>query len=246
MTPVKNKETIEDLQYKGLRIIQNKAYFCFGMDAVLLAGFTSLSRGDRVLDLCTGTGIVPILLSGQEKAREIVGVELMPEVADMAKRSVALNGLQDKIKILKGDVKQAYKDIDGAFDVVTVNPPYEKSNGSPQSPNTYLEAARHEVYLDFKDVCKAANRMLKCGGKLFLIHRVPRLPELLCTLKQYKLEPKRMRLVCPAVNKAPNLVLIEAVKDGREGLKVDPVLNVRDESGAYTKEINRIYHRDEE
>ncbi len=246
MTPDRNQETIEDLQYKGLKIIQNKACFCFGMDAVLLSGYARVKRGDRVLDLCTGSGIVPVLLSGQNKAKEIVGIELLEYVADMGARSAALNGLEERVTIIQGDIKQVHKLVEGVFDVVTVNPPYEKKNEGLQSPNAYIEAARHEVYIDFNDVCKIANRMLKCGGRLTLVHRVARLPELICTLKKHKLEPKRMRLVHPAPGQEPNLVLMEAIKDGREGLKMDPPLFVRNTNGEYTEEIDRIYHRNEE
>lgn len=242
----RSKETIEDLQYKGLKIIQNKACFCFGMDAVLLAGYVKLKRGDRVLDLCTGTGIVPVLLSGQNKAKVIVGIELMDYVADMGVRSVALNGLESKLSILQGDIKQAHQLVDGVFDVVTVNPPYEKENAPLQSPNVYLKAARHEVHISFSDVCKTANRMLKCGGRFYLVHRVARLPELIVTLKKNKLEPKRMQLVHPGPAQPPNLLLLEAIKDGREGLKAEAPLFVRDAGGDYTEEIDRIYHRNEE
>lgn len=245
MHPDKSRETIEDLQYKGLKIIQNKDCFCFGMDAILLSDFTRLKRGDRVLDLCTGVGIVPILLSGRNKAKEIIGIELLEYVADMGVRSVALNHLEGKVRIIQGDIKQAHKQTDGAFDAITVNPPYEKQNKNLQSSNEYLEAARHEVHIKFGDVCKTANRMLKCGGRLSMVHRVARLPELICTLKSHKLEPKRMRLVHPKVEAEPNLVLIEAIKDGKEGLIVEAPLIVRKADGEYTQEIDRIYHRDE-
>jgi tRNA1Val (adenine37-N6)-methyltransferase len=246
MQPNKDKEIIEDLQYKGLKIIQNKACFCFGMDAVLLADYPTLKRGDRVLDLCTGGGIVPVLLSGRGKAKQIIGIELMEYVADMGARSVALNGLEGNVTIIQGDVKQARELVDGVFDVVTVNPPYEKKNPALQSPNRYLEAARHEVFVTFDEICQTAVQVLKSGGRLALVHRCWRLAELLCTLKSYNLEPKRMRLVHPKSGEAPNLVLIEAVKDGREGLNVEAPLFVRDETGEYTAEIDRIYHRNEE
>jgi len=215
------------------------------MDAVLLADYVNLKRGDRVLDLCSGVGIIPILLSGRDKAREIVGIEILDYVADMASRSVTLNHLQDKVKIIAGDVKEAHRLIDGVFDVVTVNPPYEKQNQTLKSENVYLKAARHEVYINFNEVCQTANRMLKCGGRMVLVHRVGRLAELICTLKQNKLEPKRLRFVHPKSGTEPNLVLLEAVKDGKEGLIVERPLNVRGEDGEYTEEIDRIYHRDE-
>jgi len=242
----KTQESIEDLQYKGLKVIQNKALFCFGMDAVLLADYVNLKRGDRVLDLCTGSGIVPILLSGREKASEIVGIELMDYVADMGVRSVALNNLQDTVKTVNGDLKHAHRLAKGVFDVVTVNPPYEKVNEARHSDNAYRVAAKHEVHAKFADICKVSNRMLKCGGKLVLIHCVGRLAELICTLTAHKLQPKRMRFIYPKAGQKPNMVLIEAMKDGGEGMVVDVPLYVRKSGGDYTDEINRIYHRNED
>jgi len=245
MTNDKHKETIEDLQYKGLKIIQNKACFCFGMDAVLLADFVSIKKGDRVLDLCSGAGIIPILLSGREKASEIIGIELMDYVADMGMRSCELNHIDDNVSILCGDVKDTHKMVKGAVDVICVNPPYEKTNQKLKSDNAFRAAAKHEIHCTFTDICKISNRMLKCGGKIFIIHRISRLAEIITTLKKYRLEPKRLRFVHPKYNEEPNLVLIEAMKDGKEGLKIAYPLFVRHENGEYTDEINRIYHRNE-
>jgi len=241
----RKNEQIEDLQYKGLKIIQNKDCFCFGMDAVLLSDFVDIRRGDRVLDLCTGVGIVPILLSTRKTPKEIVGIEIMPYVAEMGKRSVVLNGIEDRVEIVCGDIKKAYKLVEGVFDVISVNPPYEKINEKRKSKNEYRVAAKHEVHCTFEDVCRISNRMLKCGGKIFIIHRIGRLAEIFSTMKEYRLEPKRLRFVHPKFEEQPNLVLIEGVKDGREGLKVDPPLFVRDKDGEYTEEIDRIYHRNE-
>jgi tRNA1Val (adenine37-N6)-methyltransferase len=242
----KKNETIEDLQYKDLKIIQNKDCFCFGMDAVLLADFASIKKGERVLDLCTGAGIIPILLSARDIAIEIVGIELMPYVADMGIRSTRLNGIDDKVKILCGDIKDAHKLIDGVFDVITVNPPYEKSDLILKSENEYRAAAKHEIHCTFSDICKISNRMLKCGGKIFFIHRIGRLAEIITTMKKFKLEPKRLRFIHPKSKVESNLVLIEGAKDGNAGLRVDYPLFVRDSDGKYTQEIDRIYHRNEE
>ena len=237
-----SKEAVEDLQYEGLKIIQNKSCFCFGMDAVLLADFISLKRGDRVLDLCTGSGIIPILLSGQKLASQITGIELMTYIADMGRRSVSLNGLDDTVSIIQGDIKDTHRITSGVYDVVSVNPPYEKGDNERQSENLFLAGARHEIFCSLQDVCKAAGRTLKSGGKFFMIHRVARIEAIFMAMRAYHIAPKRLRFVHPLLGAEPNLVLIEGVKNGKAGLRIMPPLFVRDENGAYTKEINRIYH----
>ncbi len=239
------KETIEDLQYQGLKIIQNKSCFCFGMDAVLLADFITLRRGDKVLDLCTGSGIIPILLSGQQTASHITGIELMAYIADMGKRSITLNGISDQVSIIEGDIKDAHRLAGGVFDVVSVNPPYEKGDNERQSDNLFLAGARHELFCTLQDVCKSAGRTLKSGGKFFMIHRVARLEEIFNAMRAHRIAPKRLRFIHPAMGTEPNLVLIEGAKNGKSGIRVMPPLFVRDENGVYTKEINRIYHIEE-
>ncbi len=239
---LKENERIDELQRNGYRIIQDPNRFCFGMDAVLLSGFVHVKEGDTVLDLGTGTGIIPILLEAKTKASKLTGLEIQPESADMAKRSVTLNHLQDKIDIVTGDIKQATTLFPkSSFDVITSNPPYMIGQHGLVNPHSEKAIARHEVLCTLEDVISQAAALLKPGGNFFLVHRPFRLPEIMNLLLQYKLEPKRMQLVYPYVNKEPNMVLIEANRGGKSRLKVEKPLIVYQESGKYTDEIVTIY-----
>ncbi len=235
-------ERFDELQRNGYRIIQNPAKFCFGMDAVLLSGFARAKRGERVLDLGTGTGIIPILMAAKTEGEHFTGLEIQEESADMAARSVACNGLQQKIDIVNGDIKEA-SGIFGAasFDVVTTNPPYMTDTHGLKNPDMPKAIARHEVKCTFEDVAAQAAKLLKPGGNFFLVHRPFRLAEIIVTLARYRLEPKRMQLVYPFVDKEPNMVLLEANRGGRSRLKVEKPLIVYREPGVYTDEIYDIY-----
>ena len=235
-------ERLDDLQRNGYRIIQDPGRFCFGMDAVLLSGFAQVKKGQRVIDLGTGTGIIPILLSAKSEGSYFAGLELQQESADMAGRSVRLNGLQDRVEIICGDIKEADRLFKpSSFDVVTCNPPYMIAEHGLKNANTPKLIARHEVCVEFEDVARAAARLLKTGGKLYLVHRPFRLAELFATLMKHSLEPKRMQLVYPYVDREPNMVLIEACLGGRSRMSVEKPLIIYDKDGRYMQEIYDIY-----
>lgn len=235
-------ERIDELHRNGYQIIQNVKKFCFGMDAVLLSGFAKVKPGENVLDLGTGTGIIPILLEAKTEGKHFTGLEIQEESADMARRSVALNRLIDKINIVTGDIKEA-SGIFGAasFDVVTSNPPYMNDNHGITNPELPKAIARHEILCTLEDVIREAARVLRPGGRFYMVHRPFRLVEIINTLSAYKLEPKRMKFVHPFQDKEPNMVLIESIKGGGSMIKVEAPLVVYKEPNVYTDEIYDIY-----
>ncbi len=235
-------ERIDDLQRNGYRIIQKKKGFCFGMDAVLLSGFAQVKEGEVAVDLGTGTGIIPILLEAKTKGKHFFGLEIQEEVAEMAGRSVRLNQLEDRVDIVRGDIKEASRLFGKAsFDVVTSNPPYMNDNHGLKNPDLPKAIARHEVFCTLDDVCREAALLLKSGGRFYMVHRPHRLAEIITALKTYKLEPKRMKLVHPFVDKEANMVLIEAVRGGKSMMKVEAPIIVYKEPGVYTQEIYDVY-----
>lgn len=239
---LKEQERIDDLQRNGYKIIQNKEAFCFGMDAVLLSGFALVKEGETVLDLGTGTGIIPILLEAKSKGKHFTGLEIQEAMADMAGRSVRLNGLEEKIDIVNGDIKEASHLFGAAsFDVVTSNPPYMNDAHGLKNPDVPKAVARHEVLCTLEDVVREAARCLKPGGRFYMVHRPHRLIEIITALTSYKLEPKRMKMVHPFVNREANMVMIEAVRGGHSMIKVEAPVIVYKEPGVYTDEIYDIY-----
>lgn len=235
-------ERIDDLQRNGYRIIQKKKGFCFGMDAVLLSGFAQVKEGEVAVDLGTGTGIIPILLEAKTKGKHFTGLEIQEEMAEMAGRSVRLNQLENRVDIVRGDIKEASRLFGKAsFDVVTSNPPYMNDNHGLKNPELPKAIARHEVFCTLDDVCREASLLLKSGGRFYMVHRPHRLAEIITALKTYKLEPKRMKLVHPFVDKEANMVLIEAVRGGRSMMKVEAPIIVYREPGVYTQEIYDVY-----
>ncbi len=241
-TELRENERIDDLQRNGYKIIQNKNGFCFGMDAVLLSGFARVKPGEQVLDLGTGTGIIPILLEAKYEGKHYTGLEIQTEMAEMAARSVALNKLEEKISIVEGDIKKA-GDIFGlsVFDVVTSNPPYMNHAHGLKNPDIPKAIARHEVMCTLEDVVREAARLLRPGGRFYLVHRPHRLIEIITALTYHRLEPKRMKMVHPYAEKEANMVLIEAVRGGKSMIKVEAPVVVYEKPGVYTKEIYDIY-----
>ncbi len=235
-------ERFDDLERNGYVIIQDPSKFCFGMDAVLLSGFTRVRSGERALDLGTGTGIIPILLEAKTEGEHFTGLEIQPDIADMAARSVACNRLQDKIDIVKGDIREASRLFGlASFDVVTSNPPYMVGGTGLPNPDAPKAVARHEILCTFDDVARETARLLKSGGRFYLVHRPRRLPELLETLRHYRLEPKRMKLVHPFADRDANMVLIEAVRGGRPLMQIEAPVIVFREPGVYSPEIRDVY-----
>ena len=232
-------ERIDELQRNGYRIIQNPERFCFGMDAVLLSGFARAKKQERCLDLGCGNGIIPILMEAKTEGKHFTGLEIQPESADMARRSVALNGLQDRIDIVEGDIKDASK-IFGAssFHVVTTNPPYMTAQHGLYEAKTI---ARHEVLCNLEDIIRESARLLMPGGRFYMVHRPFRLAEIISLMVQYRMEPKRMRLVYPYVDREPNMVLIEGLRGGKSRMTVEKPLIVYKEPGKYTDEIYDVY-----
>ena len=234
-------ERVDDLQ-NGLFVIQDPKKFCFGMDAVLLSGFARVKRGEVALDMGTGTGIIPILLSDRTDGEHFTGLEIQHECAEMADRSVRFNGLEDRVRIVEGDIREAAGIFGAAsFDVVTCNPPYMIGQHGIQNDANAKTIARHEVLCDLDDILRESAKMLKQGGRFYMVHRPFRLAEIFSKMVAYHIEPKRMRLVYPFVDKEPNMVLIEGLRGGKSRLTVEKPLIVYKEPGVYMPEIYDIY-----
>ena len=239
---LKDGERLDDLQCKGYYIIQNPARFCFGMDAVLLSGFAKAKKGEKVLDLGTGTGIIPILMTAKTEGDSFTALEIQEDSADMARRSVILNQLNDKVQIVTGDIKDASK-IFGAssFHVITTNPPYMIGTHGENSPLEAKAIARHEVLCTLDDILRESARLLMPKGHFYMVHRPFRLAEILSKMVEYRIEPKRLRLVYPYIDKEPNMILIEGLRGGKSRMTVEPPLIVYKEPGIYTDEIYKLY-----
>lgn len=235
-------ERIDDLHRNGLKIIQNRQVFSFTMDSVLLSAFVGVTKGDRVIDLGTGTGVLPLLIAGRKEIKEIIGLEIQDTLVDMATRSVMLNNL-NSIKIIKGDIKEASNLLGSeGFDVVVSNPPYMKGQRGEINTLSTKAIARHEILCDLEDVVSNAARLVKYGGKVAFVHRTERLSDIFFNMRKYNVEPKRMRLIQPKEDKESNIVLIEGIKGGKPGLISLPTLVVYDHEGKYTKEVEELYN----
>lgn len=242
---LKEDERIDELNRKGYKIIQNSNMFCFGIDAVLLSEFARIKREDRVLDLGTGNGIVPLLLHARYKPKHIEGLEIQETNVEMAVRSVKLNDLEEDIYIRHGDIKEADSLLPlSAYDVVTCNPPYMNSGKGFINNKSSKTIARHEVLCTLEDVIRVTSRLIKVGGYFYMVHRPHRLVDIITILRYYKMEPKRLRMVHPYIGSEANMVLIESVRHGKSMMKVEEPLIVYKEKKVYTDEIYRIYNED--
>lgn len=242
---LKENERIDDLEFKDLKIIQKNDGFCFGIDSVLLSDFAKEIRNNsKVLDLGTGTGILSILLTGKTNLSKIYGIEIQKDIADMAKRSVILNKLQDKVEILNMDINNLENIFElNSFDAIVTNPPYKNENTGKINDNEYKYISRHETTANLSDFIKMSFKMLKDKGSLYMVHRPERLVDIIYELRINKIEPKNIRFVYSSINKEPKLVLIKAVKNANKFLKVEKPLFVYDENGNYTEEILEIYNK---
>ncbi len=241
---LKPGERIDDLYRKGYHILQHPEKYCFSVDAVLLADFARVKHGGKVLDMGTGGGIIPILMEARTGERNFTGLEIQPDLCDMAERSVRMNQLEDKISIVEGDMKEASDLFGGAsFDVVTCNPPYTKKGEGKVSRSDGIAIARHEIYCTLEDVIREAAIVVKPGGSFYMIHRPRRLPEIMTLMQENHLEPRRMRLVYSYLDKGACMVLLEGVRGGGAELIVEKPLILYEEPGVYTEEVQEIYFR---
>ena len=240
-----DNERIDDLEFKGLKIIQNVNGFCFGIDSVLLSDFAKNIKDDSiVLDLGTGTGIIPILLCGKTNLKEIIGVEIQEDVANMANRSSKLNNLEDRFKVLNANILNLDKYYEkNTFDVIITNPPYKKKNSGVINDDERKVISRHEITASLEDFIKVVKDLLKDKGEFYMVHRPERLTDILYLMRKYRVEPKKIRFVFSNKNQKPKLVLIKGVKNAKSFLSIEPNLYIYDENGEYTDEILEIYNK---
>ncbi|MEA4825386.1 tRNA1(Val) (adenine(37)-N6)-methyltransferase [Clostridium sp. JNZ J1-5] len=241
---VREDETLDDLQLNGLHVIQKRDGFRFGVDAVLLANFAEIKKDNRVVDLCSGTGIIPFIIAGKTKASNITGIEIQNEMVEMANRSIRFNNLENRVNFINGDLKDIdlLKSIPKA-DVVTVNPPYKLCNSGIINPNDKIAIARHEIACNLEDVIIACKTLLKDNKRMYMIHRPDRLADIIMLMRKHKIEPKRIQMIHPNTKKAPNIVLVEGQRDGGAFLKWEPPIYVYNDNGGYSEQIDKIYGR---
>lgn len=238
-------ERIDDLEFKNLKIIQNEDGFCFGIDSVLLSDFAkNIKKDSMVLDLGTGTGIIPILLCGKTKLKKVIGIELQEEVAKMAKKSIKLNNLEDKFDVINENIlslNKIYKNQ--TFDVIVSNPPYKKKDTGIINENEKKIISRHEISANLEDFIKISKDLLKDKGEFYMVHRPERLVDIFELMRKYKIEPKILKMVYSYKNKEPKLILIKGVKNAKPFLKVESNLYIYEDTGKYTEEILKIYNK---
>lgn len=242
---LKENERIDDLEYKGLKIIQNKKGFCFGIDSVLLSDYAkNIKKNSNVIDIGTGTGIISLLLCKKTELNKIYGIELQEEVADMAKRSIKLNGLENKIEIINKNIKDIFEILEpNKYDAIVTNPPYKKLDTGLKSEDKKQLISRHEVECTLEDIIEKSYKLLTSNGEFYMVHRAERLVDIMYYLRKYKLEPKNIRFVHSKKDEKPNLILIRAVKNAKEFLKIAKPLVIYKDNGEYTDEILKIYNK---
>lgn len=243
MINLEENERIDDLEINGLKIVQNEKWFCFGVDAVLLSDFAKkMKKGAKLLDLGTGTAILPILLSAKTDYEKAVGVEVQEELCKMARKSVILNGLENRIEILCKNIKELNENFEkNTFDVVVTNPPYKKERSGIINENIQKVISRHEIEANLEDFIKISFDLLKDKGEFYMVHHPERLTDILFYMRKYKIEPKNLKFVFSRQNKIPKLVLIKGVKNAKDFLNVEPNLYIYDDNGNYTDEFLKIY-----
>ena len=243
MINLEKNERIDDLEINGLKIVQNEKWFCFGVDAVLLSDFAKkMKKGAKLLDLGTGTAILPILLSAKTDFEKAVGVEVQEELCKMARKSVMLNGLENRIEILCKNIKELNENFEkNTFDVVITNPPYKKERSGIINENIQKVISRHEIEANLEDFIKISFDLLKDKGEFYMVHHPERLTDILFYMRKYKIEPKNLKFVFSRQNKIPKLVLIKGVKNAKAFLNVEPNLYIYDDNGNYTDEFLKIY-----
>lgn len=240
--PLYESERIDDLLTHDLKIIQSHEVFCFSMDAVLLGRFASVPKRGKVMDFCTGNGAIPLIMSTRSPHASFVGIEIQPRLHHMAERNVELNRLEERIAMHLGDVKEAVAQYGyGTFDLITCNPPYMPATNGEKNENQHLAIARHEILLNLEDVIRVGSQLLKNGGKLAIVHRASRMIEIVTLMRQYGIEPKRMRFVHPRKDAEPNMILIEGTRGGKPELRIQPPLIVYEQGEEYCDELYEIY-----
>lgn len=242
---LKNNERIDDLEYKGLKIIQNKDGFCFGVDSVLLSDYAKkIKKNSTVIDIGTGTGIISLLLCKKTELLKIYGIEIQEEVAEMARRSIELNNLENKFEIINTNIKDVFSFLEPhKYDAVVTNPPYKKIDTGVKSVDKKQLISRHEIECTLEDVIKQSSKLLKDLGEFYMVHRAERLVDIMCLLRKYKLEPKNIRFVHSKSGEKPTLILVRAVRGARDFLKIDSPLVIYKDNGEYTDEILEIYDK---
>ena len=242
---LKENERIDNLEFKGLKIIQNEKGFCFGIDSVLLSDFAkNIKKNSLVLDLGTGTGIIPILLCGKTNLKKVIGVEIQEEVSNMARRSSKLNNLEEKFQVLNEDILSLEKLYENqTFDVIVTNPPYKKKDTGIINEDERKIISRHEITASLEDFIKVSKDLLKDKGEFYMVHRPERLVDILSLLRKYKIEPKELRFIYSNTKKPPKLVLVKGIKNAKTFLKIDKNLYIYDDKGNYTEEILKIYNK---